>query len=200
MGEGYNGMSFLEDIFMRNKSVSERVTRPLSFPFLFAGLLFALVPAGACMANPITIDPISVTADGALIGMGIDLVADGAVLVLAYLLLKRGRDIGRWAFARHWAVVFVAGLVVDFFLYMSAGSTIASRRVVVAYAIVGFLSLGAVNYLICRRKGRFSPKEAMVVGVLIGILTNPVLFEIILRAAGFQLDLIPKSSFGPGGF
>jgi hypothetical protein len=158
-----------------------------------AAVCFALSSTQVCQANPMVIDPVEVTAEGAATGIGIDLVTDGAVLILAYLLLKRGRDIGRWAFARHWAVVLVAGLIVDLFLYMAAGGTISSGPFVAGYALLGFLALGAANYLICRRKDRFSPTEAAVVGVFIGILTNPVLFELCLRAAGFRLYLVKDS-------
>jgi hypothetical protein len=163
---------------------------------VFIWICFLLIPAGVCMANPIAIDPLEVTVIGAAVGLGIDLVADCLVLALGYMLLKRAGAIQGWGYAWHLAKVFVLGLVVDFFLYSAAGGTIMSGPGVAVFAFLGFASLGMVNYLICVRKDRFSPKEAAVIGVLMGILTNPILFEFCLRAAGFQPGLIIESSMG----
>ena len=169
-----------------------RIDRPPRL--LTPALLLALLPATACLANPIIVAPGQAIMEGALIGCGINLVVDGIVLALAYLILRKGHAIRSWTFLKHWLWVFLAGTAIDLFIYGAAGGLITSGPGVLLIAAMGLAALGATNYIIAAKRPGFSSLQALVVAALIGIVTNPILVELVLKAIGFQIDLMARSS------
>jgi parallel beta-helix repeat protein len=141
------------------------------------GALFLLTPASACLARSGAVDFAVATVRREWAGLGMTLAASVMVLALAYVVLKRGRRILQWAFVRHLALVFIAGVLAQVLVQVLDNNSLTSgsRTKVVAY--LGFLFLCAVNYIICRFRSKFTGGEALLVGILAGVLTNPLLFE-----------------------
>jgi hypothetical protein len=170
-----------------------------SIRLVVPALLLVLLSSTPCLANPGQVLPVDIwMGDFARIVtvMAFDFVFDAFVLALAYMVLTRISLILTRDFLGHATWIFMAGLTVDLLLYGAAGGTITSGPGVVAFALLGFLGLGAFNYLICRTRSGFSPMAAIVVGVFVGILTNPVLFELALSVSGRHVDFMSRS----GGF
>jgi|GEM_PF-6502954 len=164
-------------------------------PRLFLpALLLTLVPATTCLANPIIVAPGQAMMEGALIGCGINLVVDGIVLALAYLIIGMGRSIRSWTFLKHWLWVFLAGTVIDLFIYGAAGGLITSGPGILLHVALGLAALGAANYIIAAKRPGFSAPQALVVASLLGIITNPILVELALKSVGFRIDLMIRSS------
>jgi hypothetical protein len=144
-----------------------------------------LIPAGVCMANPVAFDPANIIASGLmtiLAVLGVDFAVDAATLALSYAMVRKGSIILTRGFLAHAGWVFVAGLAVDLLLFAAVGSTLAAGPSIALWALIGFVSLFAVNYFICRLTEGFKLREALVTGVLLGVFTNPVLFEVLARA------------------
>ncbi len=159
---------------------------------LIAASLLTLFHATACLANPGPVLPIDLWMGN--IGMvlavvAFDFVFDVAVLAVVYLVLRKWSFILTMDFLRHATWVFTAGLAVDFILYGVAGGRIAVSRKLFKYALVGFLALAAVNYVICTTRPRFSRLQGLAVAAFIGILTNPVIFGWMLESAGNESGL-----------
>jgi parallel beta-helix repeat protein len=144
------------------------------------GLLFVLIPATACLANDSVVNSAFLAMRRDAIGLGIKLAVDGLVLAMAYGLFKRGRGILGRAFIAQWAMVFVATLLVEFFFLAAEDTPLmmgGSRTTKLMY--LGFLLLTAAGYVICRLKDWFTGRQAVVIGITIGIITNPALFELL---------------------
>jgi hypothetical protein len=158
---------------------------------VLAWLCFVLIPAGVCMANPMAFDPVEIIRKGLmtiLFILGVDFAVDGAVLALSYGVLKKGGLIFSRDFLAHTGWVFVAGLAIDLLLFAAVGSTVAAGTSVGLWVLIGFASLLAVNYLICRLTEGFKRREALLTGVLLGIFTNPVLFELMAKALDMRSE------------
>jgi hypothetical protein len=170
-------------IRMKNMEVTDMGAHS-SPRLLIAALLFTVFPATACLANPSPVLPIDLWMGNIgqiLAVVAFDFVFDIIVLAVVYLVLRKWSFILTMDFLRHATWVFAAGLAVDFILYGVAGGPVPVSRKLFKYAIVGFLALAAVNYVICTTRPRFSRLQGLAVAAFIGILTNPVIFGWMLK-------------------
>jgi hypothetical protein len=129
-------------------------------------IFLILLPAKLCLANPLV--------PGYYIGQftfaaGVDLVVDAAVLIVGYSILRRFDVIASWDFAKYVVIVMIAGLLIDLLSTVSLGSGKT------AYALLAFTLLSLYNFSLSRKIFDINRREALVIGLFMGIFTNPAI-------------------------
>jgi hypothetical protein len=149
---------------------------------LHLAFLFLMLISSSCLANPIVVYQFPSFGGEFVLNPGlalaIDFVSDLVVLVLAYLVLRNIRILYTWRFLPYLGTVYVGGIIID-------------SISVVPVAILGFVLPGEVlnrllvficaglllyfyNYFLAKRFIKLDKNQARVVGIIMAILTNPV--------------------------
>jgi hypothetical protein len=138
--------------------------------FLAVALVFILSSAQTCFANPISIDNY---VGSVFLAIGVDLAADAAVLVICYSILREFDIVFSLEFIKYIFIVMVMGLGIDLLCSPALGSGL------IGYSLVAFILLSFFNYTFSKSRFELTVKEALVVGLCMGIFTNPVISVII---------------------
>jgi len=148
-------------------------TRKIAKLFVFSAVLLFLLPAKVCLANPIT--P-GYYADKMIFTVGVDLAVDAVVLIICYSLLRQVDNIASWDFVKYIMVVMAGGLAIDL------SCAFAMNDGVILYAFIAFILLSFYNFTLCRATFVIDRWKAIVVGIVMGIFTNPVISLFIAEA------------------
>jgi uncharacterized membrane protein YadS len=118
----------------------------------------------------------------------IDCIADFTLLLIGYLVIKEIRSVARLAFLPYFGLVFVGGIVIDTIALIPAficSLLLPPDMGMLAFFICTGLLLYFYNYFLSKKFFKLKHDQAVVIGVLMGILTNPavgwVLFSIFRR-------------------
>ena len=160
---------------MKNKSYSNEIKlitkqKPSHSTFLAIILVFILSSTQTCFANPISIDNY---VGSVFLAIGVDLAADTAVLIICYSILRRFDIISTLEFIKYIFVVMAMGLGIDLLCSPALGSGL------IVYSLVAFTLLSFFNYIFSKSRFELTAKEALVVGLCMGIFTNPIISVII---------------------
>jgi len=138
--------------------------------------------------------PSLTTVVGILIIFGINFILNFIILLVGYLILKKISLIKSWKFLKYTFFVTLGGAIIDFglsyFLISLLGqlwsSTIHSPDQVemrmfflstgIITGIIGFFVLGFYNYWLSKKYLNLNHKEAIVIGTIMGIFSNPAWF------------------------
>jgi hypothetical protein len=118
----------------------------------------------------------------------IDCIADFTLLLIGYLVIKEIRSIARLAFLPYFGLVFVGGIVIDTIALIPAficSLLLPPDLGTLAFFICTGVLLYFYNYFLSKKFFKLKHDQAVVIGILMGILTNPavgwVLFSIFRR-------------------
>lgn len=140
-----------------------------------------------CLANPISVTPSYAETFFALfLIFAIDLIIDVLVLAVAFLILKKPSHIKSLRFLFYVFLAAVVGLIIDW-LSFSAADVVSNIPVLTeavffvqlfSIALSSFIMLFLYNYLLSQRFFHLTKREATIVGLFVGIFTNPVFFYV----------------------
>lgn len=146
------------------------------------GILGTLLICQPCLANPIIISPSEALFH--IIGaIGVCLTVDGIILVLGYALTKSLHLVGSLEFVKYLVFVVMAGFLINaivvvfgkHFQITSTGGMI----------LLSFLFLGACNLILSKSFFALPILKATLIGILMGLFTNPYLFSLALNNNSF---------------
>lgn len=147
---------------------------------LFLACLFVLCLHNVCFANPVLIFRLPSFGGSFDVSpwyaIPIDCIADFTSLLIGYLVIKEVRSVARFAFLPYFGLVFVAGIVIDTIALIPAficSLFLPSDVGMLALFICTGLLLYFYNYFLSKRFFKLQHDQAAVIGVLMGILTNP---------------------------
>lgn len=160
---------------MKNKSYSNETKlitkqKPSYSTFLAIILFFILSSVQTCFANPISIDNY---VGSIFLAIGIDLAADAAVLIICYSILREFDIVFSVEFIKYIFIVMVMGLGIDLLCSPALGNGL------IVYSLVAFTLLSFFNYTFSKRRFELTAKEALFVGICMGIFTNPIISVVI---------------------
>jgi len=147
-------------------------------------VFLVLCVSGECLANPVVIFQIPSFGGGFAVNAGyaiiIDCVADFTALLIGYFIINKIRVVASWKFLQCFGMVLVGGIIIDFvslipiailnFLFLPADDFGKLGFFICA----GFL-LYLYNYMLSKRFLKNEATQAQVIGIVMAILTNPVL-------------------------
>jgi len=148
---------------------------------VFLACLFVLFLHNVCFANPVVIFQLPSFGGSFAISpwyaIPIDCIADFTSLLIGYLVIKEIRSVARFAFLPYFGLVFVAGFVIDTIAliptFICSLFLPSDGSVMLALFICAGLLLYFYNYFLSKRFFKLQHDQATVIGVLMGILTNP---------------------------
>jgi len=133
---------------------------------------------------------------GILVIFGINFVINFIILVISYSIIKKTSLIKSWKFLKYTLFVTLGGAIIDFgvsyfliyFLAKLWSSLIHSKGEMgvfflftgIVAGIIGFFTLGFYNYWLSKKYLNLNHKEALLIGIIMGIFTNPVWFLAVL--------------------
>lgn len=142
-------------------------------------LLFTLLLSNNCFANPIIIDPgamVSKIWSAILINSSVDL----GVLVIGYALIKRFYHVISWEFIKYLFYVIIMGFAVDaIVLIVLEYMGIYSRSPSIPSIGFAFIFLAIGNLILCRSYWGLCYRNSAIIGIMMGILTNPYIVMIL---------------------
>lgn len=149
---------------------------------MFLACLFVLCLHNVCFANPVFIFQLpsfggSFNISPWWYAIPIDCIADFISLLIGYLVIKEIRSVTRLAFLPYFGLVFVGGIVIDAIALIPAficSLLLPPDLGMLALFICAGLLLYFYNYFLSKKFFKLRRDQATVIGVLMGILTNPV--------------------------
>jgi len=145
-------------------------------------MLFTFCFSTTCFANPIVVSPFegifTVQTGRALL---INLIADFVALLAGYLVIRKVKGLLAFRFLYYWGVVFVGGIIIDIFAPIVPVAIIGFLlpTIMKLDTLVMFLFAGWILYLynsfLSKKFQKLEGNQARVIGVVMGILTNPVI-------------------------
>jgi hypothetical protein len=155
---------------------------------LIATFFLVLCPSNYCLANPVIVFQLPSFGGGIALNAGyafiIDCAADFIVLLLGYLVIKKIKVTASWKFLLYYGLVLIGGIVIDFVSLIPIGILsffLLSRS---DYDKLGFFICAGFliyfyNYMLSKRFFRIEANQAHVIGIVMAILTNPIIGWII---------------------
>ena len=131
---------------------------------------------------------------GILVIFGINFILNLIVLLIGYLIIKKTSLIKSWKFLKYTFFVTLGGAIIDFglsyflisilvqlwsLIFHSAGQGERGMFYLstgVIAGVIGFFVLGFYNYWLSKKYLNLNHKEALLIGIIMGILTNPAWF------------------------
>jgi hypothetical protein len=145
-------------------------------------MLFTFCSSSACFANPIVVSPFgslfTAQSGEALL---INLIVDFIALLLGYLIIRQAKGLLSLRFLPYLGLVFGGGIIIDvvsnipsaLFFYLFPSAIMELDR------LIFFLSAGLFLYLyngfLSKKFQELEGNQARVIGVVMGILTNPMI-------------------------
>ncbi|MCZ2845623.1 MAG: hypothetical protein O2U61_03880 [Candidatus Bathyarchaeota archaeon] len=136
---------------------------------------------------------------GILVVFGTNFIVNSVILTVGYLVLKRKKIIKSWKFLKYIFFVTLGGAIIDVVLVYSSIILLSKfirflpiysvyqlidqpgvRLFSLFVGVVGFFILGFYNYWLSKKCLNLIQKEAIIIGSIIGVLTNPVWILIYL--------------------
>jgi hypothetical protein len=154
---------------------------------LFISVLFCTFCfSNLCFANPIATFP-SLGGTFALStwkALTIDCAADFTALATAYLVIRKSRTIVSLVFLPYFGLVFIGGIIIDIVSIIPAN--LATSIIPELYSLWIFLSAGLLLYFyngfLSKKFIKIETNQARVVGVVMGILTNPLIGSLVFSS------------------
>ena len=148
---------------------------------LFTSCFFILCLHNVCFANPVVV--FQLPSFGGFLtmtfwqGLLVDCVADFIVLLIGYLIIKEIRCFSKLAFLPYFGLVLVGGIIFDTIAIIPTVifglSSSSDWLAIVAFFICPVLLLYFFHYFLSKRFFKLRPVQAKVIGILMGVLTNP---------------------------
>lgn len=164
--------------------------------FVFAALILlfpALVYADIAPPIPVQIGEFFLFAVPIF---AIDFIFNFLILVLAYLFIKKKNFIKSLRFLWYVFLVTFGGFIIDIITLLLVMNVydelvIASSKVPpviipeIAYILVSFIPLALYNYFLSKKFYNLNKKEALIIGLFMGIFTNPGFLFVIYSLTGW---------------
>jgi hypothetical protein len=169
--------------------IEERVKTKL----YFATVLLVLYFSSTCFADPIVIFS-SPTFGGSFVpGIGLALVidcgADLVALLLGYLVIRRVRALVSLRFLPYFGLVVLGGVIIDVVSLFTAG-IFFDLLPYGMHVLGGFIFVGLFFYLyngfLSKKFFNLEDNQARVIGVVMGILTNPLVGRLVTDGQVWQ--------------
>ncbi len=119
----------------------------------------------------------------------IDFIVNAFVLSIGYLILKQVKLIKSWKFLKYIILVTLGGALIDLILVAGAYFSFSKGffypyflHVINSSTFLTFLGLAIYNYWLSRRFFNLTKRQAVFIGLIMGIFTNPgwiILSEIL---------------------
>jgi hypothetical protein len=119
----------------------------------------------------------------------IDFIVNAFVLCIGYLILKQKKLIKSWKFLRYVVFVTIGGALIDLIyvggMYLSRfkgplyPNMVLMGIVLLGSVLLTSLGLAFYNYWLSRKVFNLTKKQAIFIGIIMGIFTNPIFAFII---------------------
>jgi hypothetical protein len=158
---------------------------------IFLACLFVFCLHNVCFANPFFV--FRLPSFGGLFDVNpwyavlIDCIVDFISLLIGYLVVKEVRYVARVAFLPYFGLVFVGGIVADAIAMVPAfifALLLPADLGMLAFFVCTGLLLYFYNYFLSKKFFKLQRDQAIVIGVLIGILTNPAVGWVLANVFG----------------
>lgn len=140
-------------------------------------ILFSLLLSRNCYANPIAIVPGDV-----LSKIGIAIVVNSSVdffvLAIGYASIKSLYYIMSLEFFPYLFYVIIMGFVVDIFVIILVNSMGINHHTIPTIGLA-FIFLSMCNIVLCRSFWGLPYKQAAIIGMMMGLFTNPYIFPLL---------------------
>ncbi len=146
------------------------------------GLGLCLLLTRNCLANPVMIEDLLFPEElQRFIGIVIvDIAVDCLVIMAGYAVVKRFALLWVSTWFQYLFYVVVFGFLVDgVLLKIDEFARNSPLYFSIKMILLGFVMLAAGNYLFCRVFNNLPPRHSMVVASLMGVFTNPYLFNYV---------------------
>ena len=163
----------------------------MKIKLLITIIFLVLCSSGDCLANPVIVFQLPSFGGGFATNAGyaiiIDCVADFTALLLGYLIIKKIIIAVSWKFLLYFGLVFIGGIIIDFIsliptLVLSFISSPGSDFGILGFFVCAGFLLYFYNYILAKRFMIIEATQARVIGIVMAILTNPVLGWIFGRS------------------
>jgi hypothetical protein len=129
----------------------------------------------------------------------IDFIVNAFILIISYLILKQKELIRSWKFLKYIFFVTIGGALID--LIFVGGAYLSRVKgplypdmkliniVLWGSVFLTFLGLAFYNYWLSRRLFNLNRKQAIFIGLIMGIFTNPLAIRFIQLISGLEFLL-----------
>lgn len=152
-------------------------------------MLFTFCFSTTCFANPIVVSPFgnlfTAKTGNALL---INLIVDFIVLLAGYLIIGQAKGLLALRFVPYLGLVVIGGIVIDVVSDIPPAllSHLCPSVIIELDSLMFFLSAGLFLYLyngfLSKKFQDLEGNQARVIGVVMGILTNPMIGEMFFRS------------------
>jgi hypothetical protein len=162
--------------------------------YILVTALYLLFPVNQALA-----DMVPPPVDGKILSMEIifsivaNFLINSVILTIVYLILRKVNLVKSWSYLRYIFFVTIGGFLIDYiFVYGEfltgykgpiIGVDTSSQELLRQAAIVSyfftfltFIGLFVYNYLLSKKLFQLTRTQAVLIGLTMGILTNPIIF------------------------
>jgi len=163
----------------------QNLKTPKSFRSLKTSLLFLLFMSAFCFANPIAMPYPKRNFDFSFFEiLGIDIVADFAVVFITLLIFREIKKINAFTFSIYMILVVIGGLIMDAIsIFLAELLTLGkqdlfdspSNEAKVLFILFSFALLFIYNYLLSKKMLLIETRHRFYLAIAIAVFTNPII-------------------------